>query len=41
MTMSQKERKLDRLKMNPSLRVATNEAPTCALPMHVPQTNSL
>jgi len=34
MIMSQKERKLDRLKMNS--KGATNEAPTCAVPMHAP-----
>jgi len=33
------ERKLDRLKMNP--RGATNKVPTCAVPMHSPQANSL
>jgi len=32
------ERTLDRLKMNS--KSATNEAPTCAVPMHAPQTNS-
>jgi len=39
MIMSRKERKLDRLKMNS--KGATNEARTCAVPMHAPQTNSL
>ena len=39
MIRSQKERKLDCLKM--SSKGATNEAPTCAVPMHAPQTNSL
>jgi len=39
MIMSRRERKLDRLKMNP--RGATKEAPICAVPMHAPQTNSL
>ena len=39
MIMSRKERELDRLKMN--FKGATNEAPTCAVPMHTPQTNSL
>jgi len=38
MIMSRKERKLDRLKMNSM--GATNEAPTCAVPMHAPQTSS-
>ena len=38
MIMSQKERKLDRLKMNS--KGATNEAPTCAVLMHAPQTSS-
>ena len=38
MIMSRKERKLDRLKMNS--KGATNEAPTCAVPMHAPQTSS-
>ena len=37
--MSREERKLDSLKMNPA--GAANEAPTCAVLMHVPQTNSL
>jgi len=36
--MSQEERKLDRLKMNST--GATNEALTCAVPMHAPQTSS-
>ena len=36
---SRKERKLDRLKMNPM--GATKEAPICAVPTHAPQTNSL
>ena len=39
MIMSRRERKVDRLKMNP--RGATKEAPICAVPMHAPQTNSL
>ena len=39
MIMSRKERKLDRLKMNSM--GATNEAPTCLVPMHAPQTSSL
>jgi len=39
MIMSRKDRKLDRLKMNP--RGVTNEAPTCAVPMHAPQTSAL
>jgi len=39
MIMSRKERKLDRLEMN--VKGATNEAPTCAVPMHTPQTSSL
>jgi len=39
MIMSRKERKLDRLKINSE--VATNEAPTCAVPMYAPQTSSL
>ena len=39
MIISREERKLDRLKMNP--RGATNKAPTCAVPIHAPQTTSL
>ena len=39
MIMSREERKLDRLKMNPT--GAANKTPTCAVPMHTPQTNSL
>jgi len=39
MIMSRKERKPDRLKMNP--RGATKEAPICVVPMHATQTNSL
>jgi len=39
MIMSRKERKLDRLKMNP--RGATKEMPICAVPMHAPQMSSL
>jgi len=39
MIMSWRERKLDRLKMNP--RGATKEAPICAVPVHATQTNSL
>ena len=39
MIMSRKERKLDRENMN--FKGATNEAPTLAVPMHAPQTNSL
>jgi len=39
MIMSRRERKLDRVKMNS--KGATNEALTCAVPMHAPQTNSL
>jgi len=38
MIISRRERKLDRLKMNP--RGATKEVPICAVPMHAPQTNS-
>ena len=38
MIMSRKERKLDRLKMNS--KGATKEAPTCAVPMHAPQTST-
>ena len=37
--MSREERKLDRLNMNP--RGTAKEAPTCAVPMHAPQTSSL
>jgi len=37
--MSQEERKLDHLKMNS--RGATNEASTCAVPIHAQQTSSL
>ena len=37
--MSREERKLDCLKMNS--RGATNESPTCAVPMHAPQTSPL
>jgi len=39
MIISRRERKLDRLKMNP--RGATKEVPICAVPMHAPQTISL
>ena len=39
MIMSWKKRKLDRLKMNS--KGATNEAPTCAVAMHAPQTSTL
>jgi len=35
--MSRKERKLDRLKVNS--KGASNEAPTCAMPIHAPQTS--
>jgi len=38
MIMSRKERKLDCLKMHS--KGATNEAPTCAVPMHAPQTST-
>jgi len=37
--MSQKERKLDRLKI--SSKGANQEAPTCAVPIHAPQTSTL
>jgi len=37
--VSPKERKLDPLKMNS--KGSTNEAPTCAVPMHATHTNSL
>jgi len=39
MIMLRKERKLDRLKMNP--RGANKKVPICAVPMHAPQTSSL
>jgi len=39
MIISRRERKLDRLKMNP--RGATKEVPICAVPMHAPQTSML
>jgi len=39
MIMSRKERKLDRLKKES--KGATNKVPTCAVPMHAPQTSSL
>ena len=38
MIMSREERKLNRLNMNS--RGATNEAPTCAVPMHAQQTGT-
>jgi len=37
--MSREKHKLGRLEMNPIS--ATNETPTCAVPLHAPQTSSL